>query len=207
MSENLNVLKTGRYEARVKDRLATVLSEADRQREEWNLSNEAQRSLRVAAGLNRSEPICSVIIRTSSNGVKERVEPVLKWRRQYHASAKPAWMHERSGVTGLACGEGYSREDVRSHIPPMRGIAYSVVIESSNVSTYPICNSPEVNPPISGSETVDNGEREVRQVHSRDEFPVMGIDPKGPDFCKRFSNSSGPSELPERKREGIAHEE
>jgi len=40
MSESLNVLKTGRYEARVKDGLATVSSEADRQREEWNLHAE-----------------------------------------------------------------------------------------------------------------------------------------------------------------------
>ena len=49
MSESLNVLRTGRYEARVKDRLVTVPSEADRQREEWNLSNKAQKSLRKTA--------------------------------------------------------------------------------------------------------------------------------------------------------------
>ncbi|WP_290704784.1 hypothetical protein [Ferroplasma sp. Type II] len=38
MSESLNIGKTENYEARVKGGLATVSSEADRQREIWNLS-------------------------------------------------------------------------------------------------------------------------------------------------------------------------
>ena len=58
MSESLNVLKAGKYEAWVKAELVTVSAEADRQREEWNLSNEAQKSLRETAGLNENEHIC-----------------------------------------------------------------------------------------------------------------------------------------------------
>jgi hypothetical protein len=38
-SENLYVLRVGRYEAKGKDRPVTVLSEATQQREEWNLRN------------------------------------------------------------------------------------------------------------------------------------------------------------------------
>ncbi|MHB8562065.1 MAG: hypothetical protein ACYDAP_13075, partial [Thermoplasmataceae archaeon] len=73
MSESLNVLKTGRYEARGNDGLATVSSEATRQWEIWNLSNKAQRSLREAAGLNVNKPTSSAVRSTSSNGVKECV--------------------------------------------------------------------------------------------------------------------------------------
>ena len=36
--------------------LVTVISEADRQREIWNLSDKAQKSLREAASLNVNEP-------------------------------------------------------------------------------------------------------------------------------------------------------
>ena len=123
MSESLNIVRTGNYEARVKDGLVTVPSEADRQWEIWNLRNEAQRSLREAAGLNANEPIRSAVICTSSNGVNGCAEPVRWWRRQYYASTNPARMHKHPGVAGLACGEGYSREDGRSHIFPVRGMA------------------------------------------------------------------------------------
>ena len=71
---------------------------------------------------------------------------------------------------------------------------------------YYTCNSPEVNLPISGSETADNGEQAVRQEHSRGETLAMRADSKDPDFCQCFPNSSGLSELPEREREGIEHE-
>ena len=104
MSESLNVLKTGRYEARGNDGLATVLSEATRQWEIWNHSDMAQRSLREAAGLNANKSTSSVVIRTSSNGVNGRADPILLWRKQHHASTNPARMHGRSGVTRLACG-------------------------------------------------------------------------------------------------------
>ncbi|MHB1440545.1 MAG: hypothetical protein ACYCWK_07480, partial [Cuniculiplasma sp.] len=67
MSESLNIGKTENYEARVKDGLVTVPSEADRQREIWNLRNEAQRSLREVAGLNVNEPTSSVVMDTLSN--------------------------------------------------------------------------------------------------------------------------------------------
>ncbi|MHB1902457.1 MAG: hypothetical protein ACYCSO_10430 [Cuniculiplasma sp.] len=86
MSESLNIGKTENYEARVKDGLATVPSEADRQREIWNLSDKAQKSLREAAGLNVNEPTSSVVICTSSNGVNGCVDPVNIWRRQYQIS-------------------------------------------------------------------------------------------------------------------------
>ena len=57
MSESLNVLRTGRYEARVKAELATVSAEADRQRKTWNLRNEALRSLRETTyGVKVSRP-------------------------------------------------------------------------------------------------------------------------------------------------------
>jgi len=56
VSESLNIVRTGNYEARVKGKLATVLSEADRQWGQRNLSNEARVPLRATAGLNVNEP-------------------------------------------------------------------------------------------------------------------------------------------------------
>ncbi len=112
MSESLNVLRIGRYEARVKDGLATVPLEADRQGEIYNPRDGAGKSLREAAGLNESEPICSIVSIARSNAVIERAEPVCPGQRQYRVS-HPVWMHGRFGVTGLACGEGYPQEDGR----------------------------------------------------------------------------------------------
>ncbi|MCL5782393.1 MAG: hypothetical protein M1476_00565 [Candidatus Thermoplasmatota archaeon] len=109
MRESLNTERTGNYEARVKAELATVSAEADRQRGQRNLSNEARVPLREAAGLNENEPICSVVSIARSNAVKGYVEPVYVWRRQYHASPNPARMHECPGVAGQAWGEGCSR--------------------------------------------------------------------------------------------------
>ena len=205
MSESLSVSRTGRYEARGKDGLVTVPSEATRQREEWNLNNKAQKPRREAAGLNENEHICSVVSVTSSNGVKECVEPVPLWRRQYHASPNPAKMHGHSGVSVPACGEGYSREDGRPHISPERGMQH-MVVKNPTAGFYHILYSPEVNPAINGSEMPDNGLWGVRHAHSRNEIPVMGTDTKGHDFCERFPSSSGLSELPEHKRNGIEHE-
>jgi hypothetical protein len=207
VSESLNIVRTGSYESRVKGRLVTVPPEADRQREEWNLSNEAQRSLRKAAGLNISEPICSIVICTSSNGVKEHVEPVSTRRRQHQASTNPARMHECSGVTGLACGEGYSREDGRDCIDPVRLTMHMELIKRPDLDSIHMHGSMEVRMPISGSETASEVMQPVRRVHSSDEFSAMEMDAKGPDFCKCFPGSPGLSELPEREREGIAHEE
>jgi hypothetical protein len=134
MSESLNVSRTGKYEAMVKGGLVKVLPEADRQWEEWNLSNEAQKSLRQIAGLNENEHICSVVSSSPSNGVKECAEPVIWWRRAYHEYPNPARMHGHSGVAVPACGEGYSREDVRACFFPVRGIACVAGLKSSNWS-------------------------------------------------------------------------
>lgn len=81
-----------------------------------------------------------------------------------------------------------------------------MVVKNPTAGFYHILHNPEVNPTINGSEMPDNGVWEVRHAHSRNEIPVMGIDAKGHDFCKRFPNSSGLSELPEHKRNGIEHE-
>ena len=120
MSESLNVLRTGRYEARGKDGLVTVPFEATRQREEWNLSNEAQKSQRETTGLNENEPIRSIVMHTPGNGMNVCVEPISCRRRQHHTAENPDWQYEHTGVAGQACGEGYSREDGRPHMSPVR---------------------------------------------------------------------------------------
>ncbi len=98
MSESLITVKTGNCKAWVKDELVTDSSEANRQREIWNLSNEAQKSLRELAGLNESEPISSVVNRSPGNWDSGCVEPLEVWRRQYHAPPHPAEVHEHPGV-------------------------------------------------------------------------------------------------------------
>ena len=77
MNESFNVLKTGRYEAWVKAEQATVSVEADRQREEWNLGNEAQKSKRGTAGQNESEPVRSIVMHTSGNGMGVYIESII----------------------------------------------------------------------------------------------------------------------------------
>ncbi|MHB8562300.1 MAG: hypothetical protein ACYDAP_14290 [Thermoplasmataceae archaeon] len=104
MSESLNIEKTENYEAWVKGGLATAPSEADRQREIWNHSDMAQRSLREAAGLNVNKPTSSAVRSTSSNGVKECVDPVRRWRRQHQIPTDSVGISGHFGVTGLACG-------------------------------------------------------------------------------------------------------
>ena len=182
MSENLNVSGAGRYEARVKGTLATVMPEADRQREKWNLSNEVQRSLRRTAGLNMSEPTCSVVKNHPGNWDSGCAEPLFTWRRQYRLPAL-AWVTGHPGVTGQACSEGYPREDGRSRISPMKWQGCTELIESSIGSSIFATQSLEVSPSISRNETTGNGVREVRQAHSSSEITVMVMDAKGPDFC------------------------
>ena len=165
----------------------------------------AQKSLREAAGLNVNKPTSSAVRSTSSNGVKECVDPVRRWRRQHQIPTDPVGVSGHFGVTGLACGEGYSRQDGRSHIFPVRGMEY-MVIKNPTAGFYHVLHNPEVNPAISRSEIPDDEIWEVRQVHSNDETSVMEADVKEPDFCECFPNSSWLSELPERKREGIVHE-
>ena len=190
MSESLNIGKTGNYEARVKVIMVTDMTEADRQREIWNLSDKAQRSLREAAGLNANEPTSSVVISTSSNGVNECADPVCTWRKQHQIPTDSVWVSGHLGVTGLACGKGYSRQDGRSHIFPVRGMEY-MVIKNPTAGFYHIFHSPEVSPAISGSEVPDNEVWEVRQESSSDETPVMGADAKDPDFCNVFQSVHG----------------
>ena len=198
MSESLNVLTIGRYEARVKVILATVMTEADRQWEIWNLSSEAQTSLRETPGLNENEPICNAVIRTSSNGMNGCAEPVRLWRRQYHAAC-PIWLHGHPGVTGQAWDECYPREDGRDCIDPVRTTMCMELIKRPNVGSYHAYRSEEVMIRIIGREIGSKVMQPVRQDHNRNEVPAMGTDAKGPDFCKRFANSSGPQIHPDVK--------
>ena len=98
MSESLITVKTGNCKAWVKDELVTDSSEANRQREIWNLSKEAQKSLRELAGLNESEPISSVVNRSPGNCDSGCAESLEVWQRQYHAPSHPAEEHEYPGV-------------------------------------------------------------------------------------------------------------
>jgi hypothetical protein len=56
-----------------------------------------------------------------------------------------------------ACGEGYSGQNWRSRISPVREIECMTFIESSNVSIPHALYSPEVNTTINGREMPDNG--------------------------------------------------
>ena len=80
------------------------------------------------------------------------------------------------------------------------------LIKRPDVDSIHMHGSREVRMPISGSEVASHGMQPVRPDNSSDEFSVMEMDAKCPDFCERFPNSSWLSELPERKREGIVHE-
>ena len=202
MSESLNTVKIGSCEARAKIMLATAMVEAGRQWEIWNLSDEAQKSLREAAGLNENEHICSVVISTSSNGVTGCAEPVRIWRRQYCISDNPIWICGHPGVAVLACGEGYSREDGKDCIAPMRTTVCMKLMKHPNVGSYHAHRSVEVRIRIIGREVESNGMQPVRQDHNRNEVPAMGTDAKGPDFCKRFATGSGQQIHPDVK-EGV----
>jgi len=102
------------------------------------------------------------------------------------------------GVTGQACSEGYPREDGRSRISPVKWHGYTRLIESFTVSSIAVIQSLEVKLSISRGETTVNGAPEVRRNNSSDEFPVMGIDMKCPDFCCASFEEHGGSSL--RKR-------
>ena len=67
MSENLNVENARNYETRVKVVLVTDMTQADRQREIWNHSNMAERTLLGVSGLNVKEPLSSVVISAYGN--------------------------------------------------------------------------------------------------------------------------------------------
>ena len=201
MSESLNVLRTGRYEARTKGRLVTDLSEAGRQWEIWNLSNKAQRSLRENAGLNVNEPICSTVMHTLSNGMTVCVEPFVSWRRQHHAAGIPDMPHGHTGVTGQACGEGYPKEDGRDCTVPMRLTVCMRPIKRPKVDSLHVHRSKEVSGAISGSEVLLKDLQPVRQANIRDETSVMGADPKGPDFCNASGEGQGNSSRQDRREE------
>ena len=176
MSESLNVSRTERYEARVKAELATVSAEADRQREIWNLSNEAQRSRRETPDLNVNEPICSVVMTTPSNGVTGCAKPVCIRRRQYQISTDSVGVSGHLGVPGQVWCEGYPREDGRDCIAPVRLSLCMRLIKRPNVDSSQADESREVTIRISGSEIGSKGMQPVRQAHSRHDTPVMGAD-------------------------------
>ena len=176
MSESLNVSRTERYKARVKAELATVSAEADRQREIWNLSNEAQRSRRKTPDLNVNEPIRSVVIVPRSNAVTGWAEPVDIWRRQYQISTDPVGISGHPGVSGQVWCEGYPREDGRDCIAPVRLIICMKLIKRPNVDSSQADESREVTIRISESEIGSEGMQPVRQVHIRHDTPVMGAD-------------------------------
>lgn len=181
MSESLIAVITGNCKAWVKVAVVTLAAEADRQREIWNLRDEAQISLRETAGLNGSEPMRSVVIFTPSNGMSGYAEPVFIWRRQNRAS-QTVWMRGYPGVTGQACGESYPQEDGRPVIPPVMWSGCMKQMESS-MERYSASMNQEVKLPISGSKVAVHGETGVRQDNSSNESPVMGGDAKCPDFC------------------------
>ena len=86
------------------------------------------------------------------------------------------------------------QEKTGGPVSPVKWHGYTELIESSIVSSVSVIQSLEVKSSISRSETTVNGVREVRQVHSRNEIPVTGIDTKGPDFCcASFEEQGGPS--------------
>ena len=66
-----------------------------------------------------------------------------------------------------------------------------MVIKNPTAGFYHIFHNPEVNPAISRSEMPDDEIWEVRQVHSSDETPAMGVDVKEPDFCDVFQTVHG----------------
>lgn len=107
----------------------------------------------------------------------------------------PVGVCRHPGVTGWACGEGYSREGGRSRTSPVKWLTCTARIESSNESSVRTWKSQEVSQSISRSEMTGNGVREVRQVHSSGEFPVMGMDAKEPDFCSASSRERGSPSL------------
>jgi hypothetical protein len=99
----------------------------------------------------------------------------------------------------LACGEGYPRKDGRDCIAPVRTTMCMKLIKRPNVGSHRAHRSVEVRVRIIGREVESNGMQPVRQVYSSDETPVMRADTKGPDFCERFTNSSGQQIHPDIK--------
>lgn len=113
MSESLNAVKATSRAARAKGGQATVPSEAGRQRQTPNLRWFRHADAEPQA-VTRSEPRCSVGIRTRSNAGSGGAEPLVWWRRQNPPANPVARPVEPSGVAGTACGEGCSGESGRS---------------------------------------------------------------------------------------------
>ena len=66
----------------------------------YNLRNEARRSPRESASLNESEPICSIVRHTPSNGMTVCVEPMMIRRRQHYVAGILDMSHEHTGEEG-----------------------------------------------------------------------------------------------------------
>ena len=179
VSGSLTMLRTGKHVARERVAEKSVHS---KQTDKGNISaHEVVRSRRESAGSNVSEAICSVVMTAHSNVVNEGVEPV-NVRRRHYSTSTPAEMCWPSGVASWACGEGCSQEDGRAGIAPMRRTERRKHIKRPVAGWSKPFRNCEVRMPISNSEMASEGMQAVRQVHSSNEFPVMGRDAKGPDF-------------------------
>ena len=94
-------------------------------------------------------------------------------------------------INPASYGEGYSREDGRDCIAPVKLTMHVELIKRPDVGSIYMHGSREVRMPISGSEVASNGMQPVRQVHSSDEFSVTEKDAKGSDFCDVFQTVHG----------------
>ena len=179
VSGSLTMLRTGKHV--VWERMAEK-SVHSKQTDKGDISTHvAVRPRRESAGPNMNEVICSVVKVPHSNVVSEDAEPICVRRRQ-HGTSYPGEMCRSSGVAGWACGEGCSQENGRVGIALMSGTERRKHIQRPNAGwSKPFLNR-EVSVPISNSEMASEGMQAVRQVHSSNEFPVMGRDAKGPDF-------------------------
>ena len=189
MNESFNVGIIGNYEARVKDKLATVcLKQIDNGDNRtsgmrlWYLYAKPQ-------VITNSEARCSIVITPCSNADNGSVEPVTVRRKQNRLSP-PVWMAGLPGVAGMTCGEGYSDEDGRDCIAPVKTVLCMRLIKNPLAGSYYAHYNAEVMVPINGSETAPEGMQPVGQEHNRSEIFVMKMDAKVPDFCKRFAGSS-----------------
>lgn len=184
------MLETARHVARSKETLATVISEAGRQREtwipRWIRYPDARRQVET-----NSETRCSIVRHTHSNVGNECAEAVLWCRKQNMISANAAWMSWHSGVAGSACREGCLREDVRSHILMTAGM------KRPNAGT-----AMHVKPSISETrEMMSHGIWEVGKDHSSDERSVMDMDAKDP----YFEQVPPETEIMPYSPEGVSH--
>ena len=87
--------------------------------------------------------------------------------------------------------QGYSREDGRDCIAPVRLTMHVELIKRPKPGSIHMHGSREVRMPISGSEVASDGMQPVRRDNSSDEFSVMEKDAKCPDFCDVFQAVHG----------------